>query len=233
MIYFFTGIIASAFHVITGPDHLAAVAPLAIESKNKAWHIGFFWGVGHITGMLLIGLLFILLKELIPVEAISGHSEQLVGIVLILIGIWAIFKALRKNKHSHSHPHIHLDPKPQIHIHEHIHDTDHVHQHEHTKTYKQNNLTAFLIGTLHGFAGISHVILLLPTLAFPTIFDSVMYLVGFGIGTIAAMIAFALFLGLISLKSASHKKKNVFLGLRIGGGIFAIFIGIFWIIQTF
>ena len=42
------GIIASMLHVISGPDHLAAVMPFAIESKKKAWKIGLFWGFGHI-----------------------------------------------------------------------------------------------------------------------------------------------------------------------------------------
>ena len=33
------GLIASILHVITGPDHLAAVMPFAVESKKKAWKI--------------------------------------------------------------------------------------------------------------------------------------------------------------------------------------------------
>ena len=38
----FAGIIAAMLHVISGPDHLAAVTPFAIESKRKAWKIGLF-----------------------------------------------------------------------------------------------------------------------------------------------------------------------------------------------
>src|SRR5512139_3398623 len=95
MLQLVTGILASSVHVITGPDHLAAVTPLAIENRQKAWHIGLFWGIGHVLGMLLIGLLFIIFKELINVEKISGYSEYLVGIVLVGIGLWAIVKTLR------------------------------------------------------------------------------------------------------------------------------------------
>ena len=62
----FAGIIAAMLHVISGPDHLAAVTPFAIESKKKAWKVGLFWGVGHLVGMLFIGVLFLLFKELIP-----------------------------------------------------------------------------------------------------------------------------------------------------------------------
>ena len=55
----FAGIIAAMLHVIAGPDHLAAVTPFAIESKKKAWKVGLFWGVGHLLGMLFIGVLFL------------------------------------------------------------------------------------------------------------------------------------------------------------------------------
>ena len=99
---FFAGLIASMLHVIMGPDHVAAVLPFVIESKRKAWKIGLFWGIGHIFGMLIIGMLFILFKELIPVEKISHYSEQLVGIVLVFIGIWAFVKIFKSDQH-HKH----------------------------------------------------------------------------------------------------------------------------------
>ena len=89
---FTAGLIASMLHVITGPDHLAAVAPFAIESKRKAWKIGLFWGIGHLAGMIAIGLLFAIFKEVIPMEEISRYSEQLVGFVLVGIGIWALIR---------------------------------------------------------------------------------------------------------------------------------------------
>lgn len=50
------GLIASILHVITGPDHLAAVTPFAIESKKESlenrismgnrafnWNAGYWW----------------------------------------------------------------------------------------------------------------------------------------------------------------------------------------------
>ena len=58
------GLMASMLHVITGPDHLAAVTPFVVETKKKAWKIGLFWSFGHLTGMLAIGILFTLFKEL-------------------------------------------------------------------------------------------------------------------------------------------------------------------------
>ena len=87
---FFAALLASILHVLAGPDHLAAVTPFAIESKRKAWKVGLYWGLGHLAGMICIGILFYFFREIIPIEKISEFSEQLVGFVLIAIGIVSI-----------------------------------------------------------------------------------------------------------------------------------------------
>ena len=87
MLFAFTsGLLAAMLHVISGPDHLAAVTPFAIERKRRAWKIGMIWGIAHLTGMFLIGGLFLLFREMVPIEGISAYSEQLVGLVLIFVG---------------------------------------------------------------------------------------------------------------------------------------------------
>ncbi len=238
MLQIIFGIVASSLHVITGPDHLAAVTPLAIENKKRSWRVGLFWGLGHILGMLLIGVLFMLFKEFIPIEAISEYSEQIVGIVLVGIGVWAIFKVWHKKVSSHKHPHYHEEPEPHVHIHAHPHEEGHTHQeqkvhtHKHSKVVRQNNIAALGVGTLHGFAGVSHLILLLPTLALPSTLDSVMYLSGFAIGTLVAMIAYAGILGYIGQRSSKARDPKVFTIVRIIGGLIAIGIGVFWFLST-
>lgn len=237
MIQLISGIVASSLHVVTGPDHLAAVTPLAIESKKKSWSVGLFWGLGHIAGMLLIGVLFILFKEYIPIEAISEYSEQIVGLVLIGIGLWAIIKVFLKKTPAHKHPHYHTEPEPHVHIHAHPHKTDHDHDHPHSHTHKhdktvrQNNIAAFGVGTLHGFAGVSHLILLLPTLALST-HDAILYLSGFAAGTIAAMVLYAAIWGYIGQRSSAVSNQKVFMAVRIIGGLIAIGIGIYWFLST-
>jgi ABC-type nickel/cobalt efflux system permease component RcnA len=230
MIQFLTGILMSSVHVVTGPDHLAAVTPLAVENRKKAWHIGFAWGVGHVTGMLMIGLLYLVFREMINIEKISGYSEYLVGIVLIGIGVWAIIKSIRHFHIHHVHPHYHSGPVPQIHIHKHEHADESGHSHSHKDGGKQNIITALLIGTLHGFAGISHFVLILPTLALPGIMDSVLYLSGFATGTILSMVIFAVIMGFVSQKTADFPNSKAFRNLRIVAGLIAIVIGIWWLV---
>lgn len=236
MIQIIAGFVASSLHVITGPDHLAAVTPLAIENKKRSWGIGLFWGLGHIVGMLLIGILFLVFKEYIPVEAISQYSEQIVGLILIGIGIWAIYKVFNKRIPKHKHPHYHNEPEPYIHIHEHPHEHDHTHgpehKHAHKKVIRQNNMAALGVGTIHGFAGVSHLILLIPTLALPSMTDSVLYLAGFAIGTLLAMISYAAIVGYIGQRSAAMKSPKAFQIVRLIGAALAIAIGIFWFMST-
>ena len=229
MIQFISGLIASSLHVLSGPDHLAAVTPLAIESKKKAWVVGVFWGIGHLLGMLLIGGLFMLFRDLIPVEKISMYSEQLVGIVLIGLGLWAILKVFLKPAKSHKHPHYHTEPEPHVHIHSHQHHDEFIHDHAHKKLQRQTNITALGIGTLHGFAGISHFLLILPTLALPSLYDAAMYLTGFGAGTVAAMAIYAFLLGWFSARTSKAPGHRIFNILRISGGVIAILVGIYWL----
>jgi len=224
------GLIASILHVITGPDHLAAVMPFAVESKKKAWKIGLFWGIGHLVGMLSIGILFMLFKELIPIDKISNYSEQLVGIVLICIGIWAFYKIFKNDK-KHKHLHIHSENSPVIHSHSHEHFHEKSHHHIHSKPLKQTNLASFSIGFLHGLAGIAHFLLFIPVLSFDTQTDSIVYIIGFGIGILIAMITFAFVIGNISSMAKNGHNEVFFKGIRLAGGLFAIIIGIYWLIS--
>ncbi|HON08433.1 MAG TPA: nickel transporter, partial [Verrucomicrobiota bacterium] len=152
-----SGLVAGTIHVVSGPDHLAAVAPLAAEGKIGSWRIGFRWGLGHSSGVLLVGLAAILLREVLPMDLISGWAERLVGIVLIGIGIWGLKKTFSAHIHTHQHEH---NGETHTHIHFHQKKKEHnKHSHIHT---------AFAIGTLHGLAGSSHFLGVLPALAFPT-----------------------------------------------------------------
>ena len=230
---FFAGTLAAALHVVSGPDHLAAITPLAIETRKKVWRIGLFWGFGHLTGMLVIGLLFLAFKEVIPVELISEYSEQLVGLVLIGVGIWAIFRIFFKGK-GHKHPHIHGGEKPYIHVHDHNHeDSTLEHEHKHSKSLQQNSWSSFLIGVLHGLAGIAHFLLLLPVLGFENLFEGVFYIIGFALGTVLAMVIYAFILGKISNGSQKLENPKTFQSIRIAGGLFAIIIGVYWLYLGF
>ena len=228
-----TGFTAALAHVLSGPDHLAAVIPFAIEEKKKSWKIGFAWGLGHLTGMLMIGLLFYFLKENIQLDSISAYSEIIVGFILIAIGIWAITKASGRG-FVKKYWHFHISSNNFLHKHKgDIHnDTDH-----HTTIQAQkklnNNTSAYYIGVIHGFAGIAHFILFLPVLGFDSIKLITAYISGFAAGTILAMVVFAFILGHLSYRLVNAPGNYpAFKILRFASGILAIAVGIYWILVS-
>lgn len=196
-----SGIMASAIHVVSGPDHLAAVTPIVVDSKRKAWRVGLAWGLGHISGMLAIGLLVFFFKELIPFGAISSYSEQLVGLILLILAFWVFAKLPEKNTAVHIHTH----PK------------------------KERKVLSFSIGFVHGLAGVSHLILLLPVLSFESTIDSLTYIAGFGLGSVLSMVMYAGVIGVLRQRvdPEHHPKLNI--SLRFATGLFALVVGVFWL----
>ena len=212
------GFLAALLHVLSGPDHLAAVTPLALERKNKYWKVGMAWGLGHILGMLLIGLLFYFLKDLIPVEKISHYSEKFVGFMLIAIGLWALYR-IRYPKQL-TYPHTHDEAI-------HIHPVNHtLHSHEEIRPM-HNVVLSFGIGIVHGFAGVSHFILMLPVLGYSSQWESLMYMTGFAVGIVLAMVLYVSLLEKISRKTV-RKSRMILRKIQYAGAVAAISIGFYW-----
>jgi len=240
MLTFLTGFFAGFAHVFSGPDHLAAVTPFSIDFRKKAWVIGFLWGLGHTLGALLIGLVFLLFRELFPIDIVSRYSEKIVGIMLLLIGGWALSRLyLKPLKTKHAHPHIHKVPAPFMHVHRHEHGTMHVHslehEHDHPGAHRSKRplITALAIGMIHGFAGFSHLLAVLPSLILPSKSQSIIYLSAFGVGTVLTMIAYTFTLGSLAYKLDSTKRIKFLHWVSFTGGIAAIIIGMIWMVRPF
>ena len=217
MIVLFSGLVAGAVHVASGPDHLAAVAPLSVESRGRAWATGLRWGLGHSSGVALVAGVGFLVREQLDLQALSGWSERLVGVLLIGIGLWGLRRALWGALHTHSHDHGALE-----HSHLHAHSAGpqsgaKIHTHGHA---------AFAIGTLHGFAGSAHFLGVLPALALPTGLDTAIYLGGFALGTVAAMVGFSSAIGCWSAKTKTAVRTRRLLGAT---SLASIAVGIAWL----
>jgi len=231
---FLFGLAAACIHVLTGPDHLAAVGPLALNAKVKPWLIGMTWGIGHVVGMMMIGILFFFFREMIPIELISANGEKIVGLMLLLIGFWALFRLYRQNQSKpHKHLHLHENQEGDAFLHKHIHTHHHFFEkHQHAGFQKQSLRVALGIGIIHGLAGVSHLIGLLPTLAYTTTWGSMLYLVGFATGTLVAMSLFSILMGLLGKYTSKAKKELTFRLINGIVGFSAIFVGTIWIWQS-
>lgn len=224
MLALLTGLAAGFLHVLSGPDHLAAVAPLAVRGHRRAWVAGVRWGLGHSAGVTLVGVLALALREVLPVDAISSWSERLVGVLLIGIGLWSVRKALQVEIHAHAHAH---DGSEHQHVHFHSpghrHGTDsapHVHAH-----------AAFGFGTLHGLAGSSHFLGVLPSLALPTMGERLGYLLAFAAGTVVSMTGFSSVLGWCSARLGGHHRR-AYQGLLFACAAAAFGVGGWWIFHA-
>lgn len=215
-----TGFLAGIVHVLSGPDHIAAVAPFTLERQTKSWLTGFYWGIGHSTGVWVIGILVFLLREVIPVDLISTWSERFVGVMLIGIGLWGMRKALRHKLHYHEHTH-----NGEKHAHFHAHQARE--RHHRQGDHKHSHLPMG-IGLIHGLAGSSHLLGILPALMLPTREASIAYILGFGIGSIFAMSGFSWLLGKM-MRRLGEKSVPVYNWMAMGFAMMAIGVGIAWI----
>ena len=187
------GLTAGLVHVLSGPDHLAAIAPLASDQRRPAWAAGALWGLGHSSGVLVVGLLALWLRGWLPLDALSSYSERAVGIVLVAIGVWGLVRAF--GRHVHSHPHKH---GAWLHDHAHVHAAPATLDARHRRSRHAHTHASFLVGILHGLAGSSHLIAVLPALALPGIAASMSYLGGYGAGTVFGMTMFAAVVGWVA-----------------------------------
>ncbi|MGI0522875.1 High-affinity nickel transporter [Rhizobium giardinii] len=171
-----SGLFAGFVHVVSGPDHLAAIAPYAVDAKTRAWRTGVRWGG--------VGLLTLVLRDALSIDLVSVWGERCVGVMLAGIGIWRLRAAFTARANTHPHHH-----GRQSHGHEHKH-------------------PAFVVDTLHGLAGSSHLLGIVPALALPSDSAAAAYLLLFGLGSIAAMGTFSSLIGWLAGRPGASSAKT-------------------------
>jgi len=227
VIHALAGIVAGTVHVLSGPDHLTAVAPLAVSSRRPAWRAGALWGAGHTTGVWIVGALALAFREALPIERLSAWGERLVGVVLLVIGIWALRRALTGRLHTHRHQH-----GASEHEHFHLHNRADAGGHRapgHPLRAHEHTHAALGVGLLHGLAGSSHFLGVLPALALPSTGAAAWYLGAYGAGTILAMASFAGVVGLVGRRTAA-RTVPAYRWLLGTSAVAAIGVGCFWLI---
>jgi len=210
-----TGIVAGFVHVVSGADHLVAMAPAAINNPQKALKNSFSWGLGHSSGVLFLALLAIFIKDITPLNKFSNIAEFLVGISLLIVGIFAMKNSFQLSIHSHSHKH--------------ENGIAHRHFHFHVKEQKNNKHSHALtgLGLLHGIAGGSHFLAVLPALALP-LTSACLYLISYLIGSLISMNLFTCLISLTTFKASQKFIKRL---IALAGGL-SFSLGLFWIQRS-
>ena len=210
-----TGILAGFIHVVSGADHLIAMAPSSITSPKIAARNSISWGLGHSSGVIFLAFLAIFIKDITPLSKFSNFAEFLVGISLLIVGFFAIRNSLHLNLHSHSHQH---------------NGVAHHHLHFHSEGQKKHNKHSHALtglGLLHGLAGGSHFLAVLPALALP-LPNAFAYLISYLSGSLLSMV---LFTCLISVTTLNAGQKFIRRLIAFAGGL-SFSMGLFWVQKS-
>ncbi|HEV8481198.1 MAG TPA: nickel transporter [Candidatus Eisenbacteria bacterium] len=219
------GLGAGLLHTWTGPDHLAALSPLAVSRGRRAWGLGVRWGIGHSAGALVLAGLGLWARESLKIDVVSHWGERVVGVSLVALGLWALWRARRT--HLHSHRHAHEGGEPHVHVHAHAPGRGHEPAAAVAVPHHVHGHAALGFGFLHGVAGGSHLWAALPALALP-MGGAVAYLGGFAAGCIAAMGAYAGVLG-VALERFPDRAGVLHRRVLTGAAGLAIGVGVWWL----
>jgi len=229
----------------TDPDHVIAVTTIVSRERalSRAALIGAFWGLGHTLTIVIVGASIILFNFVIP-PRLGLTMEFAVGLMLVLLGILNLTGVTRwlSERFSPTHP-------PVVGAHAHLHEHNsrfHYHWHSHKPSNELHadalpepkwtaarfvNLGIFhtlrplFIGIVHGLAGSAAVALLvLSTIREPRL--GVLYLLIFGLGTIAGMMLITLALAL-PFSYAGTRFAWLNQSLVTGSGLLSLCFGLF------
>jgi len=229
----------------TDPDHVIAVSTIVSRERSilKAALIGILWGCGHTITIVAVGAGIILFGMAIPAR-VGLTMEFSVGLMLILLGVLNLTGAMRwlTQKFSPSHPKVTGD---HAHLHEHNSHL-HLHWHSHGPAGEHHSegiapparlrapfaglgvfhtLRPLFVGIVHGLAGSAAVALLvLSTIRDPR--WAVLYLLVFGIGTIAGMMFITAAIAL-PFSFAGYKFAWLNRGLITASGLVSLAFGLF------
>jgi high-affinity nickel-transport protein len=229
----------------TDSDHVVAVTTIVSRQREigSAALTGIFWGIGHSITLLVVGGAIILFGIVIP-ERLGMSLEFCVALMLILLG-WLNLRAFKRSvadvasfdRSAHEHVHRHGD---YIHRHAHAHDPG---KHGHSATEVPTarfdrqfgrsqfyrTLRPVIVGVVHGLAGSAAVTLLvLPIIRDPL--WAMMYLLIFGVGTIAGMmLVTAAVAAPITYSANRFRAFNRYAGAA--AGVLSLIFGIYLVYQ--
>ncbi len=167
-------------------DHLLAVSNIVSQRNSTAKSLkdGLFWGLGHTSTILFIGMIMLLLKVHID-EHYFHLLEAGVGVMLVGLGTYRMFKlksilaAENTDTHTHNgitHTHVGMPGIKQLDV---------------TNTgIRRLHLVSYGVGLVHGLAGSGELVLLVMLqMASPQ--SGLLYLLIFGLGSILGMLVAA------------------------------------------
>lgn len=215
-----TGFFAGCLHTLSGPDHLAALAPLSIgRTRIESAVVGALWGCGHDAGQMIFGLLFLLLKDRLHIEVIRTWGTRVVGITLLIIGAMGIREASEAVTPCVAHANGECD----VGIIETLETTP--------RSRKKIGFATFATGIVHGLQP-DALMMILPALALPSRLAGAAFLGMFLVGTVFAMGSYTVFIGSCS-QALKERVPRITEKLTWAASLMAIFMGLAILVSQF
>ena len=188
------------------PDHIAAVSTLVTGERNsyKAAWLGACWGLGHTFTLIAVGAGFVILRAEMPAR-VSDAFEFCVALMLIGLGLRAIYLAARQGPAGAVHAHHHGRVA-------HVHQGAPAHIHIGAWTLARRPL---LVGAVHGLAGSGALTALVLT-TLPSTAARLTYMALFGLGSTLGMAALSGLLGWPLARVGSHHAVARGMSLIVG-----------------
>ena len=189
-------------------DHLTAGSAFVATKPRprQAALFGAKWAVGHGVSLLIFGSVLFALKLSIE-PSLAAVFERLVGVALLGLGVWTLYR-LRRNLPGSAHHH-HL-----VHQHGRSHDHSHGHgEHRHDGPV--------WMGILHGIAGTAAFAGQAIVVASQSYAFVVLYTLVFSAGVLVSMAAFAGVLGSVLGRAGR--------GMQVAMALWACAVGLVWI----
>jgi len=216
----------------TEVDHVVAISTIVSRHKNvfRSAVVGALWGAGHTVSLLIVGVIVLLLRVAIP-ERVSGWLEFGVALMIIGLGVSALWRATRANDEVHVHQHSH---NGLSHTHVHFHEHENKHNPKtaaaHTHAVSRIGWKPVLVGMMHGLAGSGALTLLVLTQISSSLLG-LLYVATFGVGSIVGMLLMS---GLIGLPFAftSGRLTHIHHGLQTAAAVFSICFGVWYAFKA-
>jgi ABC-type nickel/cobalt efflux system permease component RcnA len=215
----------------TEVDHVVAISTIVSRHRSvfRAAMVGGLWGGGHTLSLLVIAAIVLWFRIAIP-EKISGWLEFSVALMIIGLGISALWRTLRQHAKVHVHQHDHGGVS-HTHVHFHENNTGHERASHSPHSHEISSIgwKPVVVGMVHGLAGSGALTLLVLT-QISSWWIGFLYVATFGFGSIVGMLLMS---GLIGLPFAltSRKLAHAHHGLQMLAAILSICFGIWYAYQ--
>lgn len=240
------GVAMGTLHVVTGADHISAVASLAVgNSPSRAFALGARWGAGHSVGLLCVFLVLLALRvetDEAFMRVASRWMGLCVGAFMVALGVYGVREVDQRLRDAELADGGGEDGRDEerARLFAATKETDRAldddekrlnEKNEKNKTGGSSFLTgwlAVLAGVVHGAAGPGAILGVLPAMALrdePLVLG---YFCGFVGATVVAMGAFAAGWGAGTRALGRRGGARVARGLAMCSSVLCVVVGVAW-----